>query len=160
MRPPFQTVLVAVSGSAQSLNAAKYGIVLAKAYHARLLAVYVVDTETLKELLLSRIFVEEESADYQRSLEQNGQRYLGYVAELGRKKGVTVETHVRRGSVSTQIIEAAEEYGANLILLGAYEGQPTLRDVIGRQHREMLRNAKCSLLVVKEAAIDDLYRGA
>ncbi len=158
MKQLFQTVLVAVSGSEQSINAAKYGIALAKSYRSRLLAVYVVDTDTLKELLLTRIFVEEESADYQRSLEQNGLRYLEYVAELGKKKGVTVEKHLRRGAVPTEIIDAAEESGADLILLGAFEGQTNLRDLLGRQHREILRNAKCSILIVKEPDINDLYR--
>jgi nucleotide-binding universal stress UspA family protein len=140
MKTPLQTILVAVSGSEQSIKAAKYGIALAKSYRARLLAAYVVDTDTLKELLLSRIFVEEESADYQRNLERNGQNYLGYVAELGQKKGVAVEKLLRRGAVSTEIIEAAREYKADLILLGAFEGQTNLRDLLGRQHREIIRN--------------------
>ncbi len=158
MKQLLQTVLVAVSGSEQSINAAKYGIALAKSYRARLVAAYVVDTATLKELLLSRIFVEDESADYQRSLEQNGHRYLGYVAELGQKKGVTVEKMLRRGAVSTEIIGAAEDSGANMILLGAFEGQTNLRDLLGKQHREILRNAKCSVLIVKEPDIANLYR--
>ncbi len=158
MKPLLQTILVGVSGSASSLAAAKYGIVLARTLRCRLLAVYVVDTDTLKELLAARIFVEEESVDYRHSLAQNGERYLSYVAELGRKKGVTVEKVLREGSVSTQVIEAAEENGANLILLGAFEGHATLRDLLGRRHREILRNAKCSVLVVREPEIEDIYR--
>jgi nucleotide-binding universal stress UspA family protein len=158
MKALIQTVLVAVSGSSRSVDAAKYGIALARAHRARLLAAYVVDTATLRELLLSRIFVEDESADYERSLEQNGQRYLDYVGELARKKGVTVEKVLRKGSVSTEILSIAEEYSANVILLGAFEAPTALRDVIGRQHREILRNAKCSVIVVKEKNIDELYK--
>ena len=158
MRPLFQTIVVAVSGSDHSLNAARYGIALAKSTKARLIAVYVVDTATLKELLLSRIFVEDESADYQKSLEHSGERYLAYVADLGQKKGVTVETILKHGAVSTEIIGVADENKASVILLGAFEGQTSLRDVLGRQHREILRNARCSVLVVKEPDIEGIYK--
>lgn len=158
MKPMFQTIVVAVSGSEQSLNAARYGIALAKSSRGKLVAVYVVDTATLKELLMSRIFVEDESEEYRQGLESNGQRYLAYVADMAQKKGVAVEKVLRHGAVSTEILQASDECNANVILLGAFEGQTSLRDVLGRQHREILRNAKCSVLVVKEPDIDNLFR--
>jgi nucleotide-binding universal stress UspA family protein len=158
MKPLFQTIVVAVSGSEQSLNAARYGIALAKSSRGRLIAVYVVDTATLKELLMSRIFVEDESEEYRKGLERNGERYLSYVAELAQKKGVAVEKSLRHGSVSSEILQVSDESKANVILLGAFAGQTSLRDVLGRQHREILRNAKCSVLVVKEPDIESLFR--
>lgn len=158
MKGLLQTVVVAVSGSEASINASKYGILLAKLYRARLIAVYVVDTATLKELLLSKIFVEDESAEYEKNLEDNGGRYLNYIEELAQKKGVTVEKILRRGSVSTEVIRLAEEKDADLILLGGWEEKGGGRDVLSRQHREILLNAPVSILVVKESDIDFLYR--
>ena len=158
MRELFQSVVVAVSGSEASINAAKYAIVLAKDYNSRVYAVYVVDTATLKELLLSRIFVEEESADYEKSLEQNGQRYLNYVAELAAKKGVHVEKILRRGSISTEVVEVAEDNHASLILIGGYEDKGIVRDAISRQRREIVKHARCSVLVVREPEIDTMYK--
>jgi nucleotide-binding universal stress UspA family protein len=139
MKPLFQTIVVAVSGSEASINASKYAIVMAKQYRCRLVAVNVVDTATLKELLLSRIFVEEESFEYERSLEENGQRYLNYIEELAGKKGVEVEKVLRRGAVFSEIINVAEEREADLILLGGFEEQGGTRDVLSRQHRDILR---------------------
>jgi len=158
MKPLFQTIVVAVSGSEASISASKFAIVMAKQYRCRLVAVYVVDTATLKELLLSRIFVEDESFEYERSLEENGQRYLNYIEELAAKKGVAIEKVTRRGSVFSEIIHAAEEYEADLILLGGFEEKAGTRDVLSRQHRDILRNARCSILVVKEPDVDFLYR--
>jgi nucleotide-binding universal stress UspA family protein len=158
MKELLRTIVVAVSGSEASINAAKYAIALARSYRLRVLAVYVVDTATLRELLLSRIFIEEESADYEKSLEQNGHRYLNYVEELAAKKGVEVEKILRRGAVSTEIVEAAEDARADLILLGGLEEKGVLRDALSRQQREILRNARCSILVVKEPEIDAIYR--
>ena len=158
MKGLLQTVVVAVSGSEGSISAAKYGIVMAKTYRCRLLAVYVVDTATLKELLLSKIFVEDESAEYEKSLERNGRRYLDYVLDLAGKKGVEVEAVLRKGAVSTEIVEAADENDADLILLGGFEEKTSFRDAVSRQHREIMRNAKCSILVVKEPEVDYMYR--
>jgi len=157
MKSLIQTVMVAVSGSEASVNAAKYGIVMAQLYRLRLVGVYVVDTATLRELLLSKIFVEEESSEYEKSLEDNGRRYLNYVQDLAAKKGVQMERILRRGTISTEIVEAAEEIGADLILLGGFEESKSTRDVLSRQRREIVRNAKCSVLVVKEPAIDLIY---
>jgi len=158
MRELLRTVVVAVSGSEASIKAAKYGIALARSYNVRLIAVYVVDTATLKELLLSRIFIEEESAEYEKSLEQNGQRYLNYVEELASKKSVSVEKVLRRGTISTEVVEVAEDAHADLILLGGFEEKSLLRDTMSRQRREIVRHARCSVLIVKEPDVEDLYR--
>lgn len=158
MKELLRTIVVAVSGSEASISAAKYAIALARAYRLKVLAVYVVDTATLRELLLSRIFIEEESADYEKSLEQNGHRYLNYVEELASKKGIEVEKILRRGSISTEIVEVADDAGADLILLGGLEEKGVLRDALSRQQREIMRNARCSILVVKEPEIDDIYK--
>ncbi len=158
MRELFPTVVVALSGSEASINAAKYAIALSKGYRSRVLVVYVVDTATLNELLLSRIFIEEESADYEKSLEQNGQRYLDYVAELAAKKGVHVEKILRRGSIATEIVEVAEDNHAGLILIGGFEDKRLIRDAISRQRREIMKHARCSVLVVKEPEIDTIYK--
>lgn len=160
MKPLFQTVVVAVSGSEASIDASKFAIVMAKQYRCRLVAVNVVDTATLKELLLSRIFVEDESFEYERSLEENGQRYLNYVEELAGRKGVAVEKVLRKGAVFSEIIAAADEREADLIILGGLEEKGGTRDVISRQHRDIMRNARCSILVVKEPDVDFLYRKA
>jgi nucleotide-binding universal stress UspA family protein len=158
MKDLLRTVVVAVSGSEASISAAKYAIALAHSYRLKVLAVYVVDTATLRELLLSRIFIEEESADYEKSLEENGHRYLNYVEELAVKKGVEVEKILRRGSVSTEIVEVADDARADLILLGGHEEKGALRDALSRQEREIMRNAPCSILVVKEPEIESIYK--
>lgn len=132
MKGIIQTVLVAVSGSSSSLAAAKYGIVMAKMHKCRLVAVYVVDTATLKELLISKIFVEDESADYEKSLESNGERYLNYIEELARKKGIQVEKTLRKGSISTEVVEAAQECKADIVLVGGFKDNGILHDAISR----------------------------
>lgn len=157
MKNLLSNIVVAVSGSDASINAAKYGILLSKYYNCSLTAVYVVDTATLKQLLLTRIFIEEESNEYEESLETNGRRYLNYVEELGRKKGIPVETVIRKGAIFSEVLKLADERNVDLILLGGWERDRSYRDVISTAHREIIYQAKCSVLVVKEQDIEHLF---
>jgi nucleotide-binding universal stress UspA family protein len=160
IKPLFSNIVVAVSGSDASILASKYAIVLAKLYRCRLSAIYVVDTATIRQLTLSKIFIQEESQEYERSLESNGERYLSFVEDLARAKGVKIEREMRKGAVYTEILGASEERKADLILLGGWERDRSARDIITHAHREIMVNAKCSVLLVKEPSIDLLYKQA
>ena len=159
-RPVFSSIVVAINGSDASILAAKYAIVLAKACQCRLSAVYVVDTATIRQLTLSKIFIQEESQDYEKSLESNGDRYLSFVEELARAKGIKVERELRRGAVYTEILAVADEKKADLIVLGGWEKDKSPRDIISHSHREVMVNAKCSVLLAKEPDIDLIYKRA
>jgi len=160
MKPLISNIVTGITGSDASILAAKYAIVMAKNYHCRLTMVYVVDTATIKQLTLSKIFVQDESAEYEKSLETNGDRYLSFMEELARAKGVKIEKEIRKGAVYTEILTAAEEHDADLIVMGGWEKDRNARDIIGHAHREILYNAKCSVLIAKEPEIDLLYKQA
>ena len=156
----FSNIIVAVSGSDASIFAAKYAIIMAKAYKCKLSAVYVVDMDTIAQLALHKIFIQEESQEYEKSLEANGERYLSFVEELAKAKGIKIEREIRRGAVYTEILVAAEDRKADLIILGGWEKDRKPRDIISHSHREIMINAKCSVIVVKEPNIDYLYKHA
>jgi nucleotide-binding universal stress UspA family protein len=40
------------------------------------------------------------------------------VAELGDERGVRVERHLRRGAPSEEIVDAAADHGADLVVMG------------------------------------------
>lgn len=159
IKPLLQNIMVMVNGTEASINAVKYAILMAKLYHSHVFAVYVVDTATIKQLTLNRIFIEEESRDYENSLEENGNRYLQYVDELGKTKGVKIETELRRGSIWSEVVTAAEEKRIDVILMGGYEKERAdQKDIMSTSFKSILLNARCSVLVVKEKMIDQLYK--
>ncbi len=158
--PLISRLLVAISGSEASIDAAKVAIIMAKQYKCELSAVYVVDTATLRQLTLSRIFIQEESAEYQQSLEANGERYLSYIEELAESKGVSIDTELRHGAVCTEILNFAKEREIDLIILGGYEKGRNPRDIISHSHREVLVNSRCSVYIVKEPEVDLLFNQA
>jgi len=131
---------------------------MAKTYNCKVSAVYVVDTATIKQLTLSKIFLPEEGAEYEKSLDANGSRYLTFVEELAAAKGVKIEKIMRKGAIYTEILAAADEKKADLIMLGGWEKDTKTKDIIGHSHREIMANAKCSVLLVKEPEIDQIYK--
>ncbi|MDR1836533.1 MAG: universal stress protein [Treponema sp.] len=160
MKQLFSNIVIVVTGTDASILAAKYAIVMTKLYHCKLSAVYVVDTATIRQLTLSKIFLQEEGAEYEKSLEVNGNRYLTFVDELANSKGVKIERIMRRGAIYTEVLSAADEKDADLILLGGWERDTKTRDIIGHSHREIMANAKCSVMLVKEPSIDQIFKKA
>jgi len=160
MKPFINSIVTVVTGTDASILAAKYAIVMSKLYHCKLTAVYVVDTATIKQLTLSKIFIQEEGIEYEKSLEANGNRYLTFVEELAQAKGVKLERIMRKGAIYTEILTVADEKKADIIMLGGWERDTKSRDIIGHSHREIMANAKCSVLLVKEPDIDQIYKNA
>jgi nucleotide-binding universal stress UspA family protein len=159
IKPLFQNILVMVNGTDASINAVKYAVLMAKLYHCRVHAVYVVDTATIKQLTLNRIFIEEESREYEQSLEANGIRYLAYVDDLGKAKGVKIETELRRGAIWSEVISAAEEKRVDAILMGGYDKDVTdQKEIMSSSFKLVLINARCSVIVVKENMVEQLYK--
>jgi len=159
-KPLISNIIVAVNGSDASILAAEYAIVLAKENQCRLNAVYVVNEAAVRRLALNKLLAREESEEYENDLEATGKRYLHYVKELSDAKSVEVELEVRKGAVSTEILAAAEEKEADLIILGAWEKNKNPRDIITASYREIMTNAKCSVLLVKEPLIEQIYKFA
>ena len=88
MKHLFENVLIVINDSNASIQAAEFGILMSKFNGSSLHAVYVVDTATLKQLSLQKIFVKEEVDEFSESLEADGKRYLQYVYDLGDRKSV------------------------------------------------------------------------
>ena len=121
IKPLFNSILVVINGSEASIQAAQYGILMARLYRCDMKAIYVVDTATLKELTISKFFVTEESLDYENSLTEDGKRYLSYVENLAKAKGIKIETELRKGSVWSEVVGYAEDNKTDLILLGEHQ---------------------------------------
>lgn len=159
IKPLFQNILVMVNGTDASINAVRYAILMAKLYRCRVYATYVVDTATIKQLTLNRIFIEEESREYEQSLEENGKRHLAFVEETAQAKGVKIETELRRGAIWSEVVASAEEKKIDVILLGGHDSDSgDEKKIISTSYRSIMLNARCSVLIVKERMIEQLFK--
>ncbi|MBD5436756.1 MAG: universal stress protein [Treponema sp.] len=166
LKPLVHNVLVSINGSESSSRAAMYGILMAKQLHLNLKFVYVVDTATLKRLTISHFLLEEENVSFAQNLRADGQKYLDYAMMLAKKKGVKAQAELLEGSVWGEVISAADKFKAELILIGgsgtrtsvhaaasgSTEGHFSLVD------KEIIMNSHCSVMVVREPKIEQLFR--
>ncbi len=159
IKPLFQNILVVITGSEASINAVKYAVLMAKLYRCTVHAIYVVDTATIKRLTLNRIFIEEEKVEYEKNLYETGTRYLSYVHEIGAKKNIEVVSEIKAGSVSFEVLSYADKHNINAILIGSEDAQTdNSKNLMTKTFHSLLEHAKCSILLVNEKMIEQLYK--
>jgi nucleotide-binding universal stress UspA family protein len=149
MKGPLSRALVVVQGVGASVSAAKFAVAMAEAYGTSVTAVYAVDTAAIRRLSLSRIFVDDEGEEYERSLELTGKRHLAYVEELARSRGVQARTLLLKGSIAEEVVRTAEETDADCIVLAGWERGGDFRDILLEANREIARMARCPVIIVK-----------
>ena len=73
-----------------------------------------------------------------------------------------METEIRKGAVWSEVIAAADEFKADLILLGGTDSTVPLstlkHDVVGQQDGEIIGSAHCSVMVVRQPYVEQMFR--
>lgn len=149
MSTPFQSIIVFVDSSDSSLKAAEYAVRLASCSSAKLTAVSVVDTDTLKKLLTARILVEQEMAEFETDLEHSQNRSLEYVKHLAARAGVAVETVLGKGVASSVVLAEQKARQADLIVMGGFRCTLTRIDLVSAERQRLVDIAACPVLIVK-----------
>ncbi|HOV14460.1 MAG TPA: universal stress protein [Spirochaetota bacterium] len=156
MKQIVKKILVAVSGSDSSINASKYAILFSKSLGVELVAVYVVDTQSLRDLIATKIFIEEESNEYEKNMVANGNRYLSYVEDLAKSKSLSVKKILKKGNI--MILETSIEEKVDLIILGGWEINRSKRDLISKSHMDIMMDSKVPVLIAKEEDIENMFK--
>jgi nucleotide-binding universal stress UspA family protein len=146
---PINHILVLVDGTESSYNAADAGIELARSLGARLTAMAVVDTDTLRQLLNVRILVDAEMGEFEKELESSSQRQLEEVRERALDRKLVIEIVLLTGNSETIVPKEVEERRVDLICLGGFQSSKVARDLLARQRQQIIDRAKVPVLVVK-----------
>ena len=158
----FKKILVAVNGHKNSIHTAMYAIMMARTYNLALKIISVVDSATIKDLEMNNLLLSEEKSSFLNQLTQDGVNILSYVAGLARSKGVKIESELLSGGVFNQILKAAEDFNADLILMGGHEdsdGKSGLKkSILSRDQNEILANAPCPVLIVQKPNIEAEFK--
>lgn len=160
-----KNVVVAVNGSQSSIHAAMYGIILARQLKLNLKFVYVVDTATIKRLAMGHFLIAEESEMYEKNLTNDGEKYIDYVIKLAEAKGLKTKGELRKGSVCLEVVNSVKEAEAELLILGGENGVSSksyswenTNNSLSLANREIIANAPCSVIVVKDPDIELQYK--
>jgi nucleotide-binding universal stress UspA family protein len=135
-------ILLATDGSMASFHAAEQAVYLAGQLGAKLYVLYAVDKD---RAFHGGIHYGEDLQE----LRKAGEEATEKVAALAANHGVESEKHiVEGGRAARTILWAAEEAGADYIMMGT-EGMSRLESLmIGNVAQEVLRNAKRTVLLV------------
>ena len=78
--------------------------------------------------------------------------------EAGYGGDITMLVHVRIGGPAEEVLSLAEEVGANLVLVGSHGRTGVKRMLLGSVSEEIVRAAKCPVMVAREREYVDTKR--
>jgi nucleotide-binding universal stress UspA family protein len=120
------TILVPTDGSPTANRAGAYAVDLAKQLHASIIGLSIIDKRLLvirtMSVDASHVGVAESLDDF---LREAAERSVGEIAQLCEKAGVPARTIVIAGHPVEEIVNEAEKWKADLIVMGSH-GQSAL----------------------------------
>ncbi len=141
----FRKIMVATGGSLWSTRAVEYAADLARELDAQLCILHVVTSPSLISELLA-------SVPFDKELKEKGERVLEDAAVLARGKGVGCKTLLKTGSVAENIVIAAAEEGADLLVLGSRGDKGLSRGGLGSIASKVAATAPCPVLIMKDTS--------
>jgi nucleotide-binding universal stress UspA family protein len=87
--------------------------------------------------------------EFERSVADEARSVLDKARAALTRRGLTIETEVAVGDPKAEIVRIAEEWGADLVVLGARGLSPIKRFFLGSVSVAVASHARCSVLVVK-----------
>jgi nucleotide-binding universal stress UspA family protein len=143
VRVSFERIMVAVDEDPIAVHAADVAIDLAAAVGAKLALIHVIDpaSAAIPEAGISaNELVARAKQDALRWLSAVRQRVPGGVAPL---------EFVKVGSPAGEIVQAAVEWPADLIVIGSHGRRGVTRALLGSVAEAVMRHASCPVLVVR-----------
>ena len=140
-----KTILVPIDFSPVSRRVLDEAVVLATAVGARIVLQHVVKPPPIATDLAP---VVGDIVKLTEELEQHARRHLRRLAQGLAKRGLTVEIVCQQGYPAAFVLAAAEQVGADYIVLGSH-GHTAFYDlVLGGTASGVLRHAPCPIVVV------------
>jgi nucleotide-binding universal stress UspA family protein len=141
----YHRILVATDGSDDAARAADHAIAVAKAFGASLTIVSVVDIY---------LFIDPQVSAYTVDLVDKERAFLRQtvdaLAAKAKQAGVAnVETKLLEGYPRTALIDAIEQFKADLAVVGSHGRNAIQRILIGSTSEHLIRHAPCPVLVVR-----------
>lgn len=144
-----ETILVPVDFSANSLQAVDYAIKLGRRFDARILLVHVYHFPV--ELLTdwSAYGTLAGSGELLEALRKEREEQMTALARDKARAGLRIETRVLEGTPFNELIKAAREENADILIMGTRGLTGIKHILIGSTAEKVVRKAPCPVLVLK-----------
>jgi nucleotide-binding universal stress UspA family protein len=141
----FRKVLVAIDGSGQSLRALQTAIDEAKAWRAEVHAAYVIEIGLFSSLPVDNTWEVMYSL-----LDKEGREILDAANAMAAEAGVPLTTHLRQGHAGQELLNLAEEVGADLVVVGSLGKSGIERLLLGSVSSFVVTNSPVTTMVVRK----------
>jgi nucleotide-binding universal stress UspA family protein len=141
-------ILLAVDDSTFSEAATQAVIAQSKPQSTEVRVLHVVETPSLlvtREMVGYDSFVEEAWG----ARREQGKGLVAKTAETLRSHGLKCTTELQEGDPRSKILEGAEKWGADLIVLGSHGRKGLQRFLLGSVSDAVARHARCSVQIVR-----------
>lgn len=142
---PYQ-ILIPTDFGDQARIAVAQSYNLARLTKSEITLLHVIDNEFLKP------FQDIVSAkhNYENHLREDvGNRLKALAVEIQRESGVKVNTLIRTGKIYDEIVEAAREIKAELIVMGTMGAVGFTKKILGSNASRVVREAECPVITIK-----------
>lgn len=139
----YETLLIPTDGSDHARQAAERGFDLAATYGAAVRIVHVIEDPD------SGVTVHEYDDQVRDDMERTGERYVDDLVSAAEGRDVAATGEVRHGAAHEEIIAAADDHAADLIVMATH-GRTGLEGlVLGSVAERVVRLASVSVLVAR-----------
>lgn len=142
----YERILLATDGSEAVEPAIDHAVELADYCDASLSVLYVVDSSAAAAVPEAQAFTISDL------LEDAGRQAIDAVRARATERDVSVDEHIRHGRAHTEILAAAEDVGADLIVLGTHGRSGLDRVLLGSVAARVVRQADIPVLVKRAPA--------
>lgn len=145
-------IYVPICGPTESKRAINKAVKIAREMNLELVAINVIDMESIAKLQRFKIFVEEESAMFSESMRKDAQKYLNYVQKVGDQYGIRVSTVLLEGDPFTEIAEYIrnDKAGMFFVCVAKKKDADLLKEVFGNIEKKLLMKTNFDIIVVGE----------
>jgi nucleotide-binding universal stress UspA family protein len=139
-------ILVAVDGSKEAINAARYAIGLAKKYNARLIALTAMSLPSLYGWSPAQ-----SPYTWQKKYTKERKKWFEEIEKLAKKNNVKIRTEIVESAMSAQgtIVKYAEEHNVDVIVIGTRGMSGFAKQLLGSTALGVVTYANCTVIVVK-----------
>ena len=139
----FSKILVAIDGSNESMEAARYSISLSQEYDAELYALHVLRSDV-------DLFGPHDTSEYTIRMRNEAEKYLDKVRLAAHEKNMQIKSEIISSTnIAEAIVDYAEEKNFKLIVIGTRGKSGFKKLLLGSVASSVVTYAHCPVLVVK-----------
>jgi nucleotide-binding universal stress UspA family protein len=142
----YSKILVAIDGSKESINAARYAIGLAKKDNAHIIALTAMNLPSLYGW--SPV---ESPYTWQRKYTKERKKWFEEIERLAKRNNVKIRTEIAESTMSAQgtIVRYAKEHNVDAIVVGTRGMSGFAKQLLGSTALGVVTYAHCTVIVVK-----------